>query len=402
MSRATIVTAIGIFVALGAAGGGLAYTKSRALAAQKGQGGYEPSENVRTAIAREVEWRPTADLVGTVVSLRSVRVSNERAGLVKDVRFTSGQLIEAGQVLLTLDDAVDQADLATALANVRVAEANLGVGAARLGLAETELRRMEGALAARGVSDSEIDRARSELAKARADQDRAQAEIDAAKARVTQVRVRLEKTVVKAPFRGRAGMLSVHEGQYLAEGTTIVGLEEASDRIYIDFAIPQDYMARVRTGTAVMASSDVLGADPVRIEVAAIDALVDYGTRNVRVRGIVEDRAGTLRPGMFIRIRVPVEEPRTYVVVPNSAVRRASYAEQVFVIGPGESPDKTRAKSRYVKLGPAVGDDVIVLEGLTAGEEVASTGAFKLRDGALVTRAPAEAPAAATATEKKP
>ncbi len=211
---------------------------------------------------------------------------------------------------------------------------------------------------------------------------------------MAQVQVRLAKLTLRAPFRARAGLRYVHEGQYLKEGVTVVRLEEVSARIYLDFAIPQDHAARVRPGASVMATAAVLGPGPVKIEVVALDAAVDGDTRNIRVRAILDDPEGVLRPGMFVQLRVPVSDPQPYVVVPATAVRRASYADQVFVVVPGEKPEELRAKQRFVKLGPTIGDDVIVLEGVAAGEQVATTGSFKLRDGALVMPAAPAAPAA--------
>jgi membrane fusion protein (multidrug efflux system) len=304
------------------------------------------------------------------------------------VNFESGAVVEKGDVLLTLDDASDRADLAAANASVRVAEANVEVMDVRISLARKELDRMQGAADAKAVAAMELDRSKSELQRAEADRERLVAEVDQAKAKVDQVNARLAKMVIRAPFRARAGLRSVHEGQYLAEGASVVMLEEVSEKIYLDFPIPQEYAPRVFPGLVVMATSDVMGPDPIRIEVAAVDAAVNNDTRNLRVRAVVDNKEGRLRPGMFVQIRVPVEEPREYVVVPSTAVRRASYADQLFVVGKGEKegdgPDVKRVKQRFVKLGPTVGQDVIVLEGVKEGETVAATGSFKLHDGSKV------------------
>lgn len=393
MRSSTIAAGAAVFVVIAAVGGGLAAFKVRALSADAAQG-WEPAESVQVVAAREVSWRPTADLVGTVVSLRSVEVQNELAGVVREVRFESGAIVEAGGVLLTLDDTVEQADLAAAEASVRVAEASVESADARLRLAQAELRRVQEIAQARIASEIDLDRARSELDRATADKTRAAAEVDQARARVAQVQARLAKLTLRAPFRGRTGLRYVHEGQYLKDGTTIVALEEVAERIYLDFAIPQDHAPRVQPGASVMASAPVLGPAPVRIEVAAVDAAVDNGTRNIRVRAVLDNPGGVLRPGMFIQLRVPVSDPRPYVVVPATAVRRSSYADQLFVVVPGDAPEQLRAKQRFVTLGPTIGDDVIVLEGVRAGEQVAATGSFKLRDGALVM--PAAPPAAGT------
>lgn len=371
------------FVGLGLVATGLGLLKHRGLdPAAAGQAAWEPAEAVEVVAARELSWRPTAELVGTVLAVRSVRLQNELAGQVREVRFGSGATVESGQVLLTLDDALQRAELDASRASVLVAEAAVGAGEARLRLAESELRRL--VEMARGVAtELELDRARAGRDGARADLARLQAEVALARARADLAAARLEKLTLRAPFRARVGIRSVHEGQYLPEGTTIVALEEVSEQVFLDFAIPQDYAARARPGLVIMADCPLLGREPLRIEVAAVDASVDFQTRNLRVRAVVADPQGRLLPGMFVPIRVPVDEPRAHVVVPGTAVRRTSWSDQVFVVAPDEQ-GALRAALRFVKLGPSLGEDVIVLEGLKAGEQVAATGSFKLRDKAKV------------------
>lgn len=400
MKRSSIIAAAAIFLGIGIIGGGLALYKVKSIqhAAAAG-GGFEPAEAVQVVPVSEVSWQPMADLVGTVLSLRSVRVSNELAGVIREVKFDSGAIVEPGQVLVLLDDATDRADLAAAQSAVRVAEANINVVDARLKLAESEVVRMDTAAKANAVAAMEVDRTTSERDRIKADRIRLLAEVDQARAAVDQVQTRLNKKVIKAPFRGRTGIKTVHDGQYLAEGTPIVMLEEVADRIFLDFAVPQEYLVRVKPGMKVMATGALLGPEPVMIEVVAVDATVNNETRNIRVRCVVDNTEQRLRPGMFVQVRVPTEEPRPYVVIPSTAVRRTSFADQVFVVAAGEAPDKLRAKQRFVKLGASVGDDVIVLEGLKPGEQIAATGSFKLRDGALVMKAE---PKAASTESPKP
>ncbi len=389
MKRSSLAAIGVLFVGLVAAGGvlaGIKYLSIRRAAAEGG--GFEPPSAVTLARVKEVSWQPMADLVGSVVALRSVTVSNEIPGTIRTMNFDSGAVVEPGSVLLTLDDSTERADLAAAEASVRVAEASVAVADSRLWLAESEATRLDSAMREDAASKIEADRVTSELARAKADRDRLIAEVDLAKARVSQAVTRLEKLTIRAPFRGRAGLRNMHEGQYLAEGTSIVALQEVGDVIYLDFAIPQEYIARVNPGTVVMATADVFGEKPVAIEVAAIDARVNNETRNVRVRAKVDNRSGVLRPGMFVQIRVPTDEPRPTLVIPTTAVRRTSYADQVFTVVAGEKPGELRARQRFVKLGPALGDEIVLLEGLALDEEVVSGGSFKLRDGALITTAP--------------
>ena len=393
MKLSTVLAGFAVFATLGVVGGGLAlYKKSQIEASMNAPPPPEWAEAARTAPAREIDWQPMSDLVGTAFSIRSVLLSNEVAGTVSDVHFDSGSIVEKDSVILTLDDSTQQADLAAAEAAVRVAESNVAVGRSRLQLAEVELNAVREASEANASTPIEMDRKQSEVQSAKAEVDRLLAEVDQARSRADQARVAIEKHVIRAPFRARAGIRTVHEGQYLAEGTGFVRLEEISDRIYLDFAIPQEYLARVRPGLKVMATSAVLGGVPVAIEVVAIDATVSNETRNARVRGVIdnpqvqggaaEDRL--IRPGMFLQIRVPVDTASKVVAVPATAVRRATFGDHVWIVLPAESPDVMRAKQRPVRLGPAIGDDVIVLEGLKAGEIIATSGSFKLREGVKV------------------
>jgi len=399
-----VVAGVTLFVSLAGVAVGLSVWKGRQMAAAAAQVQPEMPEAVNIVEVKTARWRPTSDLVGTVFARRSVTVQNELPGVVRFVGFESGSIVEAGQVLVKLDDRTDQAQLKSAEAALRVAEADVSVVETRIKLAEAEFKRQEQAVASRATPAVEVDRARAEMEKTAAERIRAQATVDEERSKVEEVRTRIEKLTITAPFRARVGLRTIHEGQFLAqqmgmESTPIATLQEMTDTIFIDFAIPQEYLDRVRIGTVVVGTRDTGGTGGtggssggnVELKVVAIDSTASLSTRNVRVRAEVDNRDDALRPGMFVKIRVPVEEARDYVVVPVTAVRRASYADQVFVIkevqepGPdGVTKPAMRASQRFVKLGPTIGDEVIVLEGLNAGDRIATSGSFKLREGALV------------------
>lgn len=396
MKKVLIAIFVVLLVGAVGAGGWYIYKKRFAAAGSAMPAGFEPAEAAQVVAAREVTWTQTADLVGTVFALRSVTVRNELPGVVREVNFQSGDVVEAGRLLVRQDETTERADLDAARAAVRVAEANVAQAESQIALAEVELKRLTG-VQLNAVAEVDVDRARNKLATAKTERQRWAAEVDQARAKVAQVEARLAKLTMTAPFKARVGMRSVHEGQYLAEGKDIVTLEELTDKIYLDFAIPQQYAPRVRDGMTVMAQGELLGPDPVQIKVVARDAMVSNETRNLRIRSIVDNPNGSLVPGMFVQVRVPIEEPRKYVVVPNTAIRRAAYAQSVFVIAPDDA-GTMRAHQRFVTLGQTLGEDVMVLEGLKVGEQVAAAGSFKLRDGVKVLLGPPPAaPGAAAA-----
>lgn len=384
--KGVVVTVVGIGVLLAAAGGAWYVMQEKAPQPGTEAAAYEPMEAAQIIEAREIDWQPMADMVGTVIAIRSVAVRNELAGVVREVGYQSGDIVEEGQVLLRQDETSDQADLEAVRASVRVAEASVTQARSEIELAKTELERLIG-VPSGAIAAVEIDRARNTLETAKADLGRWVAEVDQANARVAQIEARIAKLTIRAPFRARAGLRTVHEGQYLAEGADVVTLQEVTEKIYLDFAVPQEYAARVVPGTIVMANGELLGPEPAPIEVVASDATVNNQTRNLRVRAIVNNPGGLLVPGMFVQVEVPIDSPQRFVVVPTTAVRRAAYANSVFVIAPDES-GTVRAHQRYVSLGQTVGEDVIVLDGLKPGEKIAAAGSFKLRDGVAVMVAP--------------
>jgi membrane fusion protein (multidrug efflux system) len=396
------VARIVVVLALLVVGGGLAFWKHRSMAGPAAAG-WEPAESVQIVEAGTTRWRPTAELSGTVIAQQSVTLSNEVAGTVKDVLFQSGAIVEAGQVLVTLDTTTEEADLRATEANVEVNQASVKVAEADERLADANFRRLTQAVEARAVSEADLDTARSTLDAAKARVLRSRAELDQARARVDQMKATIAKKTLRAPFKATAGLRNVHPGQYLAEGTTVVGLQSVSDQIYLDFALPQEYAARAHPGLVVMATAPMLGNDPIRIEVVALDAVADPTTRNVRTRAVIANPDGKLRPGMFVDIVTPVGEPDDFVIVPSTAVRHASFGDHVFIIGPDEKdPTKFRAHQQFITLGPMVGSNLIVLKGLKPGDQVAANGSFKLREGALVMKTePAPTPTPGTPADTK-
>lgn len=414
MKRSSIITSIVIVAGLAVVGGGLAFWKYRSVqAAMNAPPRPEFAEAVTTVPVGVVQWRPLAELAGTVIATQSVTLAAEVGGTISEVKFHSGSVVEKGDVLLTLDATTELADLAAAEASVRVAEANIRVVEAQVALAETNVRRWTQAVEAKAGPQAELDTAIANLATSKADVDRVKAELESSKARVEQVKSQLAKKTLRAPFKANVGMRNVHPGQYMAEGATVVALQEVSDFIYVDFPIPQDQLYRVKVGDTVQVMSDTLGDGPVNIEVVAMDATADRNTRNVRVRGKLDNKAGELRPGMFLDITVPIGEEKTYLAVPSTAIRRASFGDHVFVVTeslnkkapgmenmPDDPPGTKRAYQRFLKLGPAIGDKVVVLDGLKEGEVIASDGSFKLRDGSLIPK-PESAPQDTQTTDSR-
>lgn len=420
----SIIAGVVLIVVLGGVGAGVWFWKHRPVHAQGGGGFGAMPTFVDVIAAKQESWQPTGRLVGTVIAKRSITLANEVLGVVTEVGFDSGQTVEPGQVLIKLDTATEQADLAAAEATQRLAAAAIEVAQSDIRAAETGVEwarnnydRYKGA----PVSASDIDRARTDLDRATAllEHEKSmvaqkRAEADQAAAKAQQIKTTIAKKTLKAPFKARVGMRSVHAGQYLAEGSSIVSLTELTEDIYLDFAVPQEYTALVRPGTTVTAKSNIIGGGQnktAQISVLSMDATVNPTTRNVRVRTLVPNPGYSLKPGMSVDVEVPIGPAQPVITIPATAVRRAAFGDHVFVLVPAPPPEAGKgggappaadappmpppmnAKLRMVTLGTNLGDRVIITAGLKEGEQVAANGSFKLREGALVMQAPPPAPA---------
>jgi membrane fusion protein (multidrug efflux system) len=312
----------------------------------------EPVEAITTAVARASEYRQTATSIGTVLALRSITLRNEVPGTVSEVLLVPGQIVEAGTVLVALDVSVEEADL-----NAQEAQA---------ALAGTTLARLEKLRGHGAASDEEVDQARAQQ--------------QVALAQMARTRAIIDRKVIRAPFRARVGIADVHPGQYLNDGTELTTLQGVADAENVDFTVAQQVAAGLRQGQRV----EVITGDGTVLPAAivAVDARVDPTTRNALVRARIEAARGAA-PGASVRVIVPVGAASSAVLVPVSALRKGPGGDHVFVIG-ADDQGATRAQMRPVVAGPMVADEVVILSGLAAGEQVASSGSFKLREGAKV------------------
>ena len=319
----------------------------------------QPPTTVTTHPVTADAWQPTLDAVGSVVAVQGVTVSAEVAGTVQRIAFESGATVRAGEVLVELDDAVEQAQLRSASASADLARLNL--------------ERARNLRPRNLVSQSDLDSA--------------EAQAKQANAQVDNIRAVIAKKTIRAPFTGRLGIRLINLGQFLDGGAAIVSLQ-ALEPVYVDFALPQQELARLRVNMEVRVTSDAAPGQIFEGKLSVISPEVDALTRNVRLRATLDNRAGRLQPGMYVSVAAVLPTTEQVLMIPATAVLYAPYGDSVFVIEE-KKDDKTGdigkvAVQKFVRLGQSRGDFVVVESGLTAGEIVVSTGVFKLRNGAAV------------------
>ena len=329
---------------------------SAAIAANKGF--QMPPEAVTTVVAQSAQWSASLDAVGSVAPVQGVLLSADLAGVVDKINFRSGAHVRAGQVLVTLDARQERAQLASAEARRDLAKVNL-------------------------------DRARSlyeTKAIAQSDLDLAMANFKTAEAAVAEVQASIDRKTIRAPFAGTTGIRQVNPGQYLNSGDPVVPLQ-AMDAVYVDFTVPQQSLSAIRVGATVQATVEGSAKGVYQGRITAIDPVVSDATRNVSVQATFPNPSGQLRPGMFASVRAMVGKGEPTVALPTSAINYAPYGNSVFIVEEMKGKDGKPYKGvrqQFVQLGEARGDQVAVLSGIQAGQEVATSGVFKLRSGAAV------------------
>lgn len=341
-----------LLLVLGVLIGGIVWYKRQQMAQMAAMMGPPPPATVTSTQVRSQDWRPRLEAVGTVIAIQGIEVASEVPGKVREIDVQSGQPVQQGDVLLRLDDEVDQADLR-------------GLQAA-LELAQLKYRRASRLVKERSVSQS--------------DYDTAQAELSSARAQVASKQATIAKKVVRAPFDGVLGLRQVSIGQYLPAGTAIAPLVKL-DPIYVDFNLPERYLPQLNVGQAVSVNIDA-HKDAFVGKLAAIDPDVDARTRLIRMRAQLDNPEGLLRPGMFARVSLDLGQNRTVLTLPRVAITYAPYGDSVFLIS--DADGKHTVQQRQVQTGAAIGDRVVVEQGLEEGNQVVMTGQVKLRNGAQV------------------
>ena len=359
-----------------------------------------PPETVTTTAARAETWSSDLSAVGTLNAVQGVTVACELAGKVVKIAFEPGAFVHKGDLLLSQDTASEQAQLQGAVAQAELTQSNL--------------QRDVKMLAEKIISQADYDAALNAWQQALA--------------QAQNIRATIAKKTIRSPFSGRLGIRQANLGQMLREGDAIVTLQTMNP-IFADFALPQQQLARLRSGQPVRVTCDALPGLTSAGKVTAINPLVDSETRNIKIEATLDNSQEKLRPGMFVNVALGLPARLQVLTIPATAVLYAPYGDSVFAVVDAkeakaqqdlkdkkdgkdkkdtkETKDQKEAKDkkdqkgagapaaakggtglvleqRFVRLGEKRGDFVAVTSGLKQGETIVSTGVFKLRNGQAV------------------
>ncbi|MDA8124864.1 MAG: efflux RND transporter periplasmic adaptor subunit [Deltaproteobacteria bacterium] len=321
---------------------------------EQGKKFVPPPETVTTAAVGSVLWETTLTAVGSLVAVQGVTLAAELPGKVVEIAFPPGGTVRKGDLLIRQDTGSEEAQLSGAVAQTT--------------LTRTVLDRNAKMLPERIISQ--------------ADYDASLAGHEQATSQVDNIRTAIGKKTIRAPFDGRLGIRQVNLGQSLREGDPIVTLQSL-DPIFVNFALPQQHLAQLRSGLPVRVTCDALPGVTVEGRISTLNPLVDAETRNIQLQATVHNRAEKLLPGMFVNVAVHLSAQKKVLVIPATAVLFAPYGDSVFVVDAAKEGGKA-LRQQFLRLGEKRGDFVAVIDGLKEGEMVVSTGVFKLRTGQAV------------------
>jgi membrane fusion protein (multidrug efflux system) len=317
-----------------------------------------PPEAVTSIVTHREEWPSTLTVIGTMEAVQGVTVSADLPGAIARVGFDSGKSVHAGDVLVELDTRQERAQLASL--------------EAQRDLAQVSYDRAQQLVDQGVISRVEYDQATSQR--------------KATEANVAEVRATIDRKTIRAPFSGILGIRQVNLGQYLSAGQAIVSLQ-ALNPIYVNFGVPQQTAGQVPVGRSLRVTKEDLPSAAYAGRVTAIDSVVNEATRNIQIQATLQNPEGKLRPGMFVQVEVSLGAGRSVMALPASAINYAPYGDSVFVITDLKDPSgKTYrgVQQQFVKIEGSRGDQVAVISGINPGDEVVTSGVFKLRNGAAV------------------
>jgi membrane fusion protein (multidrug efflux system) len=300
-----------------------------------------PGVEVKPVVQRDLQDELVA--TGEFRAVESVLIRPEVAGRVAKIHFKDGARVQAGDLLISLDDALIQAELAQSEAEARLAESNR--------------QRAEDLFAQRFISSRALDEARANASIAAARRDLA--------------RARLARTQIRAPFAGQVGLRQISPGGYVKEGEALVSLED-SEELFFDFRVPERYAHLVQVNQGVRVEADAL-EKPLTAKVAAVDARVEADGRFLQIRSRVQNSAQRLRSGVFGRARLTVLARLGALVVSEEALVGEKAGYFVWKVQDG------KVAKVPVQVGLRLEREVEVRGDLTAGDQVVIAGQLKIR-----------------------
>lgn len=322
----------------------------------------EPEFPVTAMVTKAQDWVPTIEAIGFIEPNQGVTLSTELAGTIDAITFESGKPVKADQLLLSLDSTVERA--------------NLRASQAKLPAAKAKFDRFQNLYKTSSISKEQLDEAEAAYRSLEAD--------------IESLKATIARREVRAPFSGVVGLRNVFLGQYLQPGSDIVRLEDTSV-MRLRFTVPQTDISKIKLGQTIKINVDAYPQTQFDGHITAIEPAVNYQSGLIQVQADIPNNEGQLRSGMFARASIILPTVKDQIVIPQTAISFTLYGQNVYVLKEGEETNKEgnkvkvlRAKQVVVKAGERRGNDVHVLSGIEAGDQIVLSGQVRLSNDTKV------------------
>lgn len=363
---------------------------------------YEPpAVTVSSSEVTTSDWHAKLEAVGTIAAIAGVDINTEVAGKVTQIDFKSGQIVNQGDPLIDLDDAVEQADLK--------------FNQAQLILKDISYKRQLDLQKKGATPTSSVDEARANLQQA--------------EAAIEKIQAQIKHKHIVAPFSGMLGIRQVNLGEYVSPGQNKIVNLQSLDPLFVEFYIPEQLLKKIAVGQAIFFEVDELPQVLFKGSISAIDARADTSTHNVHVQATIancdleqvlqykknhfkglaidplsgmpimscnseDNQSKTVKryafiPGMFANIKVEQPSIPNTLIIPSTAVSYSLYGNSVFEIYQDKKLDKQgkpiyRVRRKFIQTGEQQGNYTVVKSGLKAQQNIVSLGELKLQNGTRV------------------
>ena len=352
-SRTSAKALISVVVILVLAGGGLWYWKQ----ANTQSGGWAGGGPVPvTAVSATVsQITKTIAVPGELQAVQQVLLTTEVAGKVTRINFSAGQKVKAGDVLVSLDTSVEEADLKAAEARHR--------------FADRQLERAKNLAPTRALTEETLQQR--------------QADYEEAQALLAQLRARIQQKRIVAPFDGVVGLRQINLGQYLMPGDAAATLTRQDD-MFVNFDISQNQRELISDVSDVRFFTDEQKSNPLTADIYAVEPRVNRDTRNVRVQARFDNTETGLQPGMYVHVELELGISNEAIQLPASAVMSSAYGETAVLVRNVNEQGIGTAEYVSVSVAERVADSVVVSGGIKEGDQVVTEGQLRIQPGAQV------------------
>ena len=336
-------------------------------------GGFRPPMTVEVTKVSRGRISANISVVGNLIGQQTVDVAPKAGGRLQSISVKLGDRVRRGQVIAKIEDRELLEQVNQAEASHRVAEAGVRRSEADLSLALTNVERARNLFARQLLPKQQLDDAEARYTSAQAQLDLSKAQVSQSEARLQELRINLGNTNVVSPTDGFVSLRHVDPGAWVSQNAPVASVVDISSLRLVANVVEKDLNA-VNPGDPAIVVVDAFPGEKFNGRIARVSPILDPATRTAQMEIEVPNRENKLKPGMYANVTLQVDNRENVLLVPKNALVDSEGERGIY-----QPNDENRATFKRVSVGLEDNEKAEILEGLTEGEIVISTGAGALR-----------------------